>query len=97
MKNIMILVGAIASVDSVDKILADEASKVERLKNVKTTLVNKVEEVKQTEIKEIAKLEAELKKLQTSIVAKHLESLKVQEDLSNEISKADKAIERLTK
>lgn len=97
MKNIMILVGAIASVDSVDKILADEASKVERLKNVKTTLVNKVEEVKQTEIKERAKLEAEIKKLQTSIVDKHLESLKVQEDLSNEISKADKAIERLTK
>lgn len=97
MKNIMILVGAIASVDSVDKILADEASKVERLKNVKTTLVNKVEEVKQTGIKERAKLEAEIKKLQTSIVDKHLESLKVQEDLSNEISKADKAIERLTK
>lgn len=97
MKKIMILVGAIASVDSVDKILSDEASKVERLKNVKTTLVNKVEEVKQTEIKERAKLEAEIKKLQTSIVDKHLESLKVQEDLSNEISKADKAIERLTK
>lgn len=97
MKNIMIFVGAIASVDSVDKILSDEASKVERLKNVKTTLVNKVEEVKQNEIKERAKLEAEIKKLQTSIVDKHLESLKVQEDLSNEISKADKAIERLTK
>lgn len=97
MKSIMILVGSIVSADSVDRILADEASKVERLKNVKTALVNKVEEVKQAEIDERVKLEAEIKKLQTAIVDGALESLKVQEDLTNEITKADKAIERLTK
>lgn len=96
-KKIMIFVGAIVSADSVDKILADEASKVQRLQNVKTTLVDKIEKVKQIEINTRIRIEAEIKKLQSELVDNSSESLAEQEALQLEIQKADKAIERLSK
>lgn len=97
MKRLGISLRAIVSADSVDKILADEASKVERLKNVRDALVSKIEEVKQIETDTKVKIEAEIKKLQSELVDNSLESLQEQERLQLEITKADKAIERLTK
>lgn len=93
----LLLLGSIVLADSVDKILADEASKVERLKNVKDVLVSKIEEVKQIETDTRVKIEAEIKKLQSELVDNYLKSLQEQERLQLEITKADKAIERLTK
>ncbi|MGL5753221.1 MAG: hypothetical protein ACRCXT_21945 [Paraclostridium sp.] len=97
MKKLVFLLGATVLADSVDKILADEASKVERLKNVRETLVSKIEEVKQIETDTRVKIEAEIKKLQSEVVDNYLKSLQEQERLQLEITKADKAIERLTK
>lgn len=97
MKKLVFLLGATVLADSVDKILADEASKVERLKNVRETLVSKIEEVKQIETDTRVKIEAEIKKLQSELVDNSLKSLQEQERLQLEITKADKAIERLTK
>lgn len=97
MKRLGISLRAIVSADSVDKILADEASKVERLMKVREALVSKIEEVKQNELEETSRLETEIKKLHSAIFRGALESLEVQEDLANEITKAVKAIERLTK
>lgn len=95
--TLSLFVSAVTMVDSVDKVLSDEADKIKRLAVIKDKALKNIEAVLLRDKELVDKYNEDLKSLNARLSEGKAEVHEAIDSLEKEIEKADRAIDRLSK